>query len=336
MIVLKAAGYATAPPSAIIPGTRSKAIKPGRAATVPLSTLLGVRLELRLQRSKLCERRVRIGRLVALVAIIAALDVFRAQRRIAIRTIAAVAPVAAIGPIASAAIRTIAVRKTLRACVPAGAASLLAAITMHLLRTSTTLRSLAVFRSLVAPFLIAPMMAATMVPAIVGNGHALWCYGGERRTLFRGSWRRFAGGWPRLLSRGAPSARGILLVARMVRTTRPLGSANAPDLNQLRFCGCQRNSRGGLQCLLRCSLGPRLLSCHVLSRDCLGDGRRNFRRRLNGAVFRVGERAGINHISHRNFGPGLACGCLGLHCRPGVLTVAKDFRRLHRRGFGAG
>src|SRR5882724_10990159 len=64
---------------------------PGHA----LTRLLGVRLELRFQRRQLGEWRIRIG--LTTVAVVASpLDVFGAQCRIAVRTIATGRPVGAI------------------------------------------------------------------------------------------------------------------------------------------------------------------------------------------------------------------------------------------------
>jgi hypothetical protein len=61
--------------------------------------LLGIRLELLLERGELRERRIRIGLAVAAVPALASpLDVFRAQIRIALRT---VAPRGAVGTIAA-------------------------------------------------------------------------------------------------------------------------------------------------------------------------------------------------------------------------------------------
>src|SRR5260370_4193545 len=68
-----------------------------------LPRLLGVRLELLFQRRELGKRRIRIGFLVATVPAVAApLDVLRAQRRIAIRTIAARRPVGAVATVLAA------------------------------------------------------------------------------------------------------------------------------------------------------------------------------------------------------------------------------------------
>ena len=68
---------------------RSKAIGCLSRSWAPSAWFLGVRLELLLQRRELGERRIRVGLAVAAVpAVAAALDVFRAQRRIAIRAFA--------------------------------------------------------------------------------------------------------------------------------------------------------------------------------------------------------------------------------------------------------
>src|SRR5262249_32673098 len=85
--------------------------------------LLGVRLELLLQRRELGERRIRVGLAVAAVPAVAApLDIFRAQRGIAIRPVAARASIGTFAPRRSlAAWRTIALfaapvtRRTIRA-----------------------------------------------------------------------------------------------------------------------------------------------------------------------------------------------------------------------------
>src|SRR3989442_4012539 len=78
-----------------------------------------------LERRQLGDGRVRIGRLVAAVAIVAALDVFRAQIRIAVRSLAAIAAIAPIAPRRPAraigavgAIRAIRARATLAPCRP--------------------------------------------------------------------------------------------------------------------------------------------------------------------------------------------------------------------------
>src|SRR5262249_30876519 len=69
---------------------------PGQAARAS-ARLPGVRLELLVERGKLGERGVRVGLAIAAVpALAAALDVLRAQRRIAIRTIAAWRPLGAL------------------------------------------------------------------------------------------------------------------------------------------------------------------------------------------------------------------------------------------------
>src|SRR5262245_7761143 len=67
------------------------------------SPLLGVCLKLRFERGELGERRVRIGFLLATVAAVPALDVFRAQFGITVRAVAAVgtAPALVVGPVAA-------------------------------------------------------------------------------------------------------------------------------------------------------------------------------------------------------------------------------------------
>src|SRR5439155_26708774 len=59
-----------------------------------LAPLLGVGLKLLVERRKLGERRVRVRGLVAAVAVGTAFDVFGAQIRVAVGTVAAVATIA--------------------------------------------------------------------------------------------------------------------------------------------------------------------------------------------------------------------------------------------------
>src|SRR5438132_11428481 len=92
-----------------------------------LAPLLGIGLELLLERCELCKGRIGVGHLVARVAAVAAaLDVFRAQRRIAIGTVATLGAIAApeaLGAVAAGRRtigpgRTIGAKRTLR-CVSA-------------------------------------------------------------------------------------------------------------------------------------------------------------------------------------------------------------------------
>ena len=80
-----------------------------------LAPLLGVRLELLLERGEFCERRVRIGRLVAAVAVGATLDVFGAQIGIALGPLAAIGTLKAIAMHEAVATRgTVGSRGTIR------------------------------------------------------------------------------------------------------------------------------------------------------------------------------------------------------------------------------
>src|SRR5262245_25610823 len=103
---------------------RSKAVVEGLSRKSGASArLLGVRLELLLQRRELGERRIRVGLAVAAVPAVASpFDVFRAQRGIAIRPVAARGALGTFAPRRSlAAWRTIALfaapvtRRTIRA-----------------------------------------------------------------------------------------------------------------------------------------------------------------------------------------------------------------------------
>ena len=178
-----------------------------------LAPLLGVRLELLLERGEFCERRVRIGGLVAAVAVSAALDVFGAQIGIAVGPLPAVGTLDALAMHESVATRgtvgsrgTIGARRTvctIRARQAVGALSMPRAVvaagvlrTLGALCLRWSLRAIRGRRLIGAAGLIClrdlfRAMIATSAPAtvlafLVGGRAFGRCNGrveGRRRTL---------------------------------------------------------------------------------------------------------------------------------------------------------
>jgi hypothetical protein len=166
-----------------------------------LPRLLGVRLELLFQRRELGKRRIRIGFLVAAVpAVTAPLDVLRAQRRIAIRTIAARRPVGAVATVLAALLVIAALRAT-RALRTLGAPLV------------GTIRALMTLRALVA--IGARFMAAVLL--------------GRRRSVgrpCRGRSRSVGADCRRAIGGGGSSGDGrrVGLPLRPARARRTLGA----------------------------------------------------------------------------------------------------------------
>src|SRR5262245_17377832 len=205
---------------------RSKAVVEGLSRKSGASArLLGVRLELLLQRRELGERRIRVGLAVAAVPAVASpLDVFRAQRGIAIR------PVAARGALGTfAPRRSLAARRTI--------ALFAAPVTRRPIRARLVLRLVAAVGTSLAP--------APRVAGVVRHRRRRGGTGGRCCRLTGISRSGLVGGG------GSGRGFGPAMRAALARSTvraRParvlLAAAGPPDVDEFR-CG-EVALRGGV------------------------------------------------------------------------------------------
>jgi hypothetical protein len=199
----------------------------------PSSPLLGVRLELRLERRELGERGVRIGLPIATpsaLASLAALDVFGAQLGIAVGTIAALRAVATRWAVAA----LVALPLTVGSIRTVGARRTVSAIGTILPIGTVRLRGMVV-----------PAMPAVLVRRLTAGGD---CLGDCGRGAFAGRRRRDSVRRRGRLHRRLPGARlaaALRLWLRAAWTALAVGTpAGPPDLHRLGLfglgLGCRR------------------------------------------------------------------------------------------------
>ena len=212
---------------------RSKGAAPAVKCSPGLARLFRARLELLLERSELGERRIRIGRPVAAVPALAApLDVFRAQVRIALRSIATRSTVGTV-----AALRTIAAIGTIGAP-----------------RTVGTIRALPALITLISiGTTMAPVAATTLATPLAFVGCRRWFdHGGRRRARTIGADRRrgIGGGSRERRSLRVPLWPALARSAFVAGLARMIVEApGPPDLDH--FLGCGLRCRGDRRWLRR-------------------------------------------------------------------------------------